>query len=228
MLKQLAALVRGRAYETTEAALAPHGITILRQQIRDCAAAIAAARRAVAVAIAQNGQEIEQHRRIVARIADLEGRTLAALEQDKADLAREAAETIACLEDEAAASELAQKTFHIEIDRLKRILSASEARLRDLQRGERVAAATDATQRLRTVAPSSGVSALKDAEATLARLRRRQKEIDATATAIEEMEIANDPGVVAERLAEAGCGAPIRTSAEEVLARLSQRMKPAA
>ena len=65
-------------------------LTILRQQIRDCADAISAAQKAVAVAIAQNEQEVEQHAKLVTRIDDLEGRVVAALEQEKQSLAREA------------------------------------------------------------------------------------------------------------------------------------------
>ncbi|EAB6718358.1 PspA/IM30 family protein, partial [Salmonella enterica subsp. enterica] len=134
MFGQFVALVRGRSHEAAEAALAPHGVTILRQQIRDCAAAIAAARRAVAVAVAQNAQELEQHARMSARIADLEVRAIAALEQGRHELAREAAETIALLEDECATSAAAQQTFDREIGRLRAVVAASETRLRDLQR----------------------------------------------------------------------------------------------
>jgi phage shock protein A len=227
MLKQFLALVRGTAYESAEAAVDRHAVTILRQQIRDCAEAIGAARRAVAIAIAQNGQEVERHRRLVARIDDLEARTVAALEQQKAELAREAAETIALLEAEREASEQAQKTFAVEIERLKRVVRQSEMRLRELQRGERIAAATDKTQRLREAAPTSGLSALRDAEATLARLRLRQKEIDATAAAMDAMEESIDPAALSGRLAEAGCGAPLRSSADDVLARLKARVRSA-
>lgn len=228
MLKQFFALVRGTAYEQAEAAVDRHAVTILRQQIRDCAEAIGVARRAVAVAIAQNGQEVEQHRRLVARIEDLEERAVAALEQQKTALAREAAETIALLEGERDASEQAQKTFAIEIERLKRVVRQSEMRLRELRRGERIAAATDRTQRLREATPSSGLSALRDAEATLARLRTRQKEMEATAAAIDAMEQEGNPAALSERLAEAGCGAPVRSSADDVLARLRTRIRPAA
>lgn len=228
MFRQIAALVRGRAHEATEAALAPHGVTILRQQIRDCAAAVAAARRAVAVAIAQNGQEIAQHGRILTRIADLEARTISALEQSKAELAREAAETIAHLEAERDASEAAQRRFSAEIERLRRIVANAESRLGELQRGERLAAATQATQRMRVAHPSSGLATLRDAEQTLDRLRQRQAEIDATASAMEEMELAGDPGIVAQKLAAAGCGAPLKTTADDVLARLSNRTQSAA
>ena len=223
MLKQFFALVRGRAYETAERTVDHNALTILRQQIRDCAAAIDAARKAVAIAIAQNDQEIEQHKRLVARIADLETRTIAAIEQGKTALARQAAETIGLLEAERDACEAAQKNFDVEIERMRRIVHASEMRLRELRRGERIAAAADRTQRLRHGAPNSSLSALKDAEETLTRLRLRQKEIDVASAALHEMEHAADPGAIAEKLAAAGCGQPIRSTADDVLARLSAR-----
>ena len=85
-------------------------------------------------------------------------------------------------------------------------------RLRELQRGQRIAAAVDSTQRLRESAPGSSLSALKDAEETLLRLRTRQKQIDATAAAMAEMEQSGDPAAVSEKLAAAGCGAPLRAA----------------
>jgi phage shock protein A len=228
MLKQFFALVRGRAYEAAETTVDRNALVILRQQVRDCAAAIDTARKAVAFAIAQNDQEIEQHKRLVARIADLETRAIAAIEQDKTALARQAAETIALLEAERDASAEAQQAFAAEIERLKRIVLSSEMRLRELRRGERIANATDRTQRLRDSAPHSSLSGLKDAEATLVRLRARQKEIDGAAAALDEMERATDPGALAEKLAAAGCGQPIRATADDVLARLAVKAgKPA-
>jgi phage shock protein A len=228
MLKQFFALVRGRSYEAAEAVVDRNALVILRQQIRDCADAIAAARRAVAIAIAQNEQEVAQFKKLVVRIDDLEKRTIAAIEQGQNELAREAAETIAMLEAERDASSEAQKSFSTEIERLKRIIRVSEMRLRELQRGQRIVAAVDSTQRLRESAPGSSLSALKDAEETLLRLRTRQKQIDATAAAMAEMEQSGDPAAVSEKLAAAGCGAPLRSSADAVLERLTARMaKPA-
>ncbi|ESY01836.1 PspA family regulator [Mesorhizobium sp. LNJC399B00] len=228
MLKQFFALVRGRSYEAAEAVVDRNALIILRQQIRDCADAIAAARRAVAIAIAQNEQEVAQFKKLVLRIDDLEKRTIAAIEQGQNELAREAAETIAMLEAERDASAEAQKSFGTEIERLKRIIRVSEMRLRELQRGQRIVAAVDSTQRLRESAPGSSLSALRDAEETLLRLRTRQKQIDATAAAMAEMEQSGDPAAVSEKLATAGCGAPLRSSADAVLERLTKTMtKPA-
>ncbi|PBC06279.1 PspA/IM30 family protein [Mesorhizobium sp. WSM3860] len=228
MLKQFFALLRGHSHEAAEAVVDRNALVILRQQIRDCADAIAAARRAVAIAIAQNEQELRQCQKLVSRIEDLEKRTVAALEQGQGELAREAAETIALLEAERAASEDAQKSFGTEIERLKRIVRASEMRLRDLQHGQRIVAATDKTQRLREAAPGSSLSALKDAEETLSRLCARQRQIDAAAAAMTEMEQSGDPAAMSEKLAAAGCGAPLKSSAEAVLERLRKTMtKPA-
>ena len=70
--------------------------------------------------------------------------------------------------------------------------------------------------------PGSTLSALKDAEETLLRLRTRQKQIDATAAAMAEMEQSGDPAAVSEKLAAAGCGAPLRSSADAVLERLTE------
>ncbi len=224
MLKQFFALVRGRSYEAAETVVDRNALVILRQQIRDCADAIAAARRAVAIAIAQNEQEVGQFKKLVVRIEDLEKRTIAAIEQGQNELAREAAETIAMLEAERDASSEAQKSFSTEIERLKRIIRVSEMRLRELQRGQRIVAAVDTTQRLRESAPGSSLSALRDAEETLLRLRTRQKQIDATTAAMAEMEQSGDPAAVSEKLAAAGCGAPLRSSADDVLERLAKTM----
>lgn len=223
MLKQFLTLVRGRGNDAAERIVDANALTILRQQIRDCAEATAAARRAVAVAIAQNDTEMRRGAALSQRIADIEERAVAALAQGKDELAREAAEAIAAMEGERQACEAAQKGFEAEIARLKAVIRDAGMRLRDLQRGQRLAAATDATQRLRETAPSSTLSALRDAEETLARLRSRQAERDAATTAVIEMEMTGDPAALRDRLAAAGCGAPLPHQADAVLARLRQR-----
>jgi len=227
MFKQIVTLMRARTYDAGDAFVDQNALTILRQQIRDCAGAVARARRAVALAIAQNDQEISQCNRVVARIADLEARTMAALEQDKQELAREAAESIALLEAERDASLTAQATFATEIARLKRVLRESEARLKNIERGQRIAAATGHTQQLRERGAGSTLNALHDAEATLARLQSRQRQIDVADMAMTEMELSGDPGALVEKLAAAGCGPVVKSSADDVLKRLQQKLSSA-
>ncbi|MGR9462122.1 PspA/IM30 family protein [Rhizobium leguminosarum] len=228
MFKLISILLRGRAHDAEQAFADCHAVPLLAQQIRDAAQSIQSARRSVAVAIAQNEQERVQHAAIVARIADLENRASAALAKGNEALAREAAEAIAYLEAERDASEKAQAQFTGAIDKLKAIVRASEARLQELQRGERLARATQEAQKLDVVVAGPGFATLDDAEETLARLRLRQSQNELTAAALKDMEGSIRPAGIIEKLANAGFGAPLRSSADDVLARLKSRITPAA
>jgi phage shock protein A len=176
----------------------------------------------VAVAIAQNRLETENAERLAARIKDLESRTIAALETGRDDLATEAAGSIARLETELQNARQVQAEFSGGIDRLRQAVRQSEMRLSALRRGERLALARDRTRRLSNDAP--GENTLADAEATLARLEQRQREAELTADALTTLETGPDPAALAEKLAAAGCGRPLVTSADEVLQRLRSRM----
>lgn len=178
MFKQFVTLIRGTAHERSEAVMAPHGQTILRQQIRDCAQALASARYALAVAEAQHKMEVQQFERILARLADLETRTIEALNQGKEALATEAAESIALLESERDVSLKAQDSFTREIARLKTVIRNAGHRLKELEHGEKLTAATAKAQRLRERGQGSAFSTFKEAEETLARLRTRQTQFD--------------------------------------------------
>lgn len=228
MFKQILTLLRGRVFEAEQDFLDQNAIPLLGQQIRDASLAIQSARKAVAIAIAQNEQEVAQHDTALARIADLETRAIAALQKGNDKLAREAAEAIGWLEAECAASEKAQAQFSASIDRMKAIVRASEARLRELQRGERIARATEHTQKLDRSAGHHGLATLSEAEETLLRLRTRQQEIDTAAEALRDMDAGTDPAAIIEKLAKAGCGAPLAPDADTILARVRGRMNNAA
>lgn len=228
MFKQILTLLRGRAFEAEQTFLDRNALPLLGQQIRDAAATIQSARRAVAIAVAQNEQEVTQYKTAQARIVDLETRAVAALEKGNEALAREAAEAIGWLEAECATSEKAQAQFSKSIERMRSVIRASEGRLRDLQRGERIARATVQTQKLDRSAGPQDLATLSDAEETLARLRTHQQEIDITAEALREMDGGTDPSAIIEKLARAGCGVPLVPDADAILARLRGRMNHAA
>ncbi|MBV7521257.1 PspA/IM30 family protein [Ensifer sp. ENS12] len=220
MFKQIVTLIRGRAHEAEEAFGDRHALPILAQQIRDAARGVESARRAVALAIAQNRLEKENAERLSARIDDLETRAIAALEKGREDLATEAAASIARLETELQNARQVQAEFKDGIDRLRQAVRQSETRLAALRRGERLAEARDRTRRLSRDVPGNDLATLSDAEATLARLETRQREAELTAEALVELEDRPDPTALAEKLAAAGCGRPLVTSAEDVLERL--------
>jgi phage shock protein A len=225
MFKQIVTLVRARVHDTAEEITEANALSILRQQIRDCAVAIDAARRSAALATAQLDQEARHHAGLIEQISRLESRTMSAMEQGKTELAREGAEVIARLENDRDASEIAQRSFNSEIARLKLTIRASETRLRELERGQRLAVAAQNTLRLRQSRTPVPTSTLREAEETLGKLRARQKLEEVSESALADMEVAWCPHGLEDRLAEAGCGPAISARTEDVLARLRERIE---
>lgn len=223
MIKQILTLMRGVTHSATEDFEERYALTILDQQMRDATQGVNVARKAVAIAIAQSRQEQMQHEALIKRITDLEQRTISALKQDKQNLAKEAANCIALMESERATSEEAQTLYAKELSRLKLNVQTAEMRLRELSRGQRLATATDRVQKLREQPIQSGLNTLDDAEATLNKLRQRQTRHDLTSQAIDEMLQTGNPVDIAEKLASAGCGTPLKTSADDVLSRLAKK-----
>ena len=119
MLKTIVTLVRGATFRAEEEFADRSALLILDQQIRDAAAGIERAKRALAVAIAQDEAEGKRLETTLSRIADLEERAVAALNGGSEELAAEAAEAIAVMEADRDAIREARATFAREISGLK-------------------------------------------------------------------------------------------------------------
>ncbi|BCW87156.1 hypothetical protein sos41_02830 [Alphaproteobacteria bacterium SO-S41] len=224
MFKTVVTLFRGSVAAAGEELEDRTALLILDQQMRDATAAIERAKRALAIAIGQDQLEGKRLDATKARIADLETRAVAALDGARDDLAREAAEAIATLEADRDAALTARALFAAEIARLRRHASEAEARLAELDRGRRIARASEAVRTLRR----GGIEAsrpfeatLPEAEATLKRLRDRQIASQAAADALIDIDNAHGPLATAEKLAEAGFGPRLKSTADDVLARLN-------
>src|SRR6187397_1699186 len=166
MLKTIITLVRGAAFRAEEEFADRSALLILDQQIRDAAAGIERAKRALAIAIAQDEAEGKRLETTLSRIADLEERALAALNGGSEELARDAAEAIAVMEADRDAIREARATFSREIGSLKATVRKSAQRLAELERGRRIASAAESVRRLKAgnaFAPA-GATALADAE----------------------------------------------------------------
>jgi phage shock protein A len=226
MLKTIVTLVRGAAFRAEEEFADRSALLILDQQIRDSAAGIERAKRALAVAIAQDEAEGKRLEITLQRIADLEERAVAALNGGSEELAAEAAEAIAVMEADRDSIREARATFAREIAGLKATVRKSAARLNELERGRRIASAAESVRRLKAgsgLMGPGGATALADAEQTLRRLRERQAEDAAAADAYEALETEPNPAGIAERLEAAGFGKRTRPTAASVLERLKQK-----
>ena len=231
MFKTVLTIFRGSVAAAGEELEDRTALLILDQQMRDAAAAVDRSKRTLALAIASDQAEGRRLETTNSRIADLEVRASAALDDGREDLAREAAQAIANLEADRDAATTARALFASEITRLKRHVANAEARMTELDRGRRLARASEAVRSLRR----SGIEAarpyestLPEAEATLKRLRERQLDAQAADEALIEIDAATGPLSVAEKLAEQGFGPRMKSTADDVLARLkAKRMPPA-
>lgn len=225
MLKMFLTFVRGSAAIAEERFADRNALLILDQQMRDATSAFERAKKALAVAIAEDRHETERLAVGNARIADLEIRVAAALTAGDEGLAREGAEAIAALEADRDAAASAQALFAAEIVRLRRHVGQAQARITELDRGRRLARASEAVRQMRQGRIEAGrahESTLAEAEQTLKRLRERQVEAEAAETALDELDGAAAASVT-EKLAAKGFGPRLRTTADDVLARLRAR-----
>jgi phage shock protein A len=226
MLKTLVTFVRGRTFAIAEGVADQNALVILDQQMRDATGALDRAKKALAVAIAQESQEGQRLDGTRTRIEDLEARAVAAIEAGRDDLATEAAEAIATLEAERDASLTARALFAAEIAKLKGQVLQQQMRFSQLERGRRIARAAEAVRvarRGRIEDAPIFAGTLAEAEATLDRLREHQVEADAAEAALDALDAATGPIAVAEKLSAEGFGPRLKPDATDVMARLRQR-----
>ena len=231
MFKTVFTLFRGSVAAAGEELEDRSALLILDQQMRDAAAAVERSKRSLAIAIAGDLHEGRRLEATNARIADLEVRATAALDGGREDLARDAAQAIAGLEADRDAAMTARTLFASEIARMKRQVANAEARITELDRGRRIARAAEAVRALRrggVEAARPYESTLPEAENTLKRLRERQVEAQAASDALIELDAATGPQATAERLAALGFGPRLKSTADDVLARLNAKRTQAA
>jgi len=170
-----------------------------------------AARRALAVAIAEETRETERREGLAARASDIETLAVEALRAGREDLAVEASDTIAAIATEIEASERATQRFAAEVALARREVDARRRRLADLDRGRRLASALTDTMRT----SRSGLDSFGEAEAALAQVVADNHDARAV-----RHEMAPSAEHLIERMSDAGFGEPTHVRAGDVLARL--------
>ena len=111
----------------------------LDRSIAAAASAHIAARRALAVAVAEEARETARREALTLKVTDIEQRAVQAIRAGRDDLALAATETIAAIRTELEASERASQRFAAEVALARREVDSQRRRLADLDRGRRLA-----------------------------------------------------------------------------------------
>ncbi|MBY0225589.1 MAG: PspA/IM30 family protein [Hyphomicrobium sp.] len=222
-MKMVTTLLRGAASEAEEALFDANAIRVLEQQLRDAAGSLEHARRELACAMAHQASEERAVSALEERIGALEAATRDALDAAREDLATEVATVIAATEDERTLRKASVEKFAADVRRLKQLSEDGRLRLADLRRGLEMARAQEALRRAGAngrQALSVGTGALRQAEATLVRIRDVQAREEDVAAALDELDSRESGRDLTDRLAAAGFGSVKKTNPADVLARL--------
>jgi phage shock protein A len=189
-------------------------MTSLDRSIAAAAHAHFAARRALAVAVAEETREADRRGALAARVEDLESRAVQALRAGREDLAVEASEAIAMIATEIKASECAAQRFAAEVTLARREVDAQRRRLADLDRGRRLARVGNALADTMHTS-RSGRDSFGEAEAALVQVVADNDDARAVRN-----EMAQPAEHLIERLADAGFGDAGHVKPNDVLVRL--------
>lgn len=221
MLRTLETLFRGASARSEERVRDAYAIELIDQKIREAEAQLRAAKGTLASLIQRQRAEQRQADGLATRILDLTSRARIALDSDREDLAQEAAEAIAVLENEATVRAETLTRMESQVLRLQQTVEQTHRRIIDLKQGALSARAIRREQamqsRLRTTVGDQ--AAIDEAEALIARVLG-QDDPGEQAQILADINSQLNRTDVATRMADAGIGAPTRASAAQVLARL--------
>lgn len=226
MIRLITTLVRGAVSDAEQAVFDQNATLVLAQQLRDAASALELAKKELACAMAHRASESRAAASLEDRIKALEQAAVEALTGGRSDLAEETATVIAAIEDERKDRQTAVERCDADIARLQGLTEEGARRLRELGRGLEMARAQEALNRAGANgrrALATGTGALRDAEATLARIRENQTQLADASAALDELDRKTRGAALDDRLAAAGFGPNLKTRPADILERIRSR-----
>ena len=173
-----------------------------------------AARRTLAIALAEEARESERRAGLKTKVSDLEQRAVQALRAGRDDLALQASETIAAMTMDITASERASARFAAEVGLARREVDAQRRRLSDLDRGRRLARIGSAVSGATSTSQDS-LDSFAEAEAALAKVVADNHD-----ARVLRDEMTPPAERLIERMSDAGFGESVQIRAADVLVRL--------
>jgi phage shock protein A len=197
-----------------------HAVALIDQKIREAEAGLRAAKGTLASLVQRLRSEQRQLDALNSRIADMTERARDALSKNREDLATEAANAIATMENEQTHRRETVDHLDAKVLRLRQSVETTHRRIVDLKQSAITARAVRREQDSQMrMAGSTHASSIEDAEGLIAEVLTKDDPFEQSEIL---KEINNDLShdTLTDRMADAGMGAATRSTASDVLARL--------
>ena len=226
MFKTLATLIQGQNARAEDRVRDAFAIELIDQKIRESENSLRAAKATLASLIQRQRAEQSQYGSLKSRITDLTKRASDALDNDREDMATEAARAIASMENELNIRADTLRRLDQKVIRLRNSIESGHRRIIDLKQGAIQARAVRREQdiQMQMVRTGTGQSSVAEAEELIARVLGRDDPFEHSEI-LAEINHDLDGGSITDRMADAGFGTATRSTADGVLARLKSSKK---
>lgn len=226
MFKTLATLINGQNARAEDRVRDAFAIELIDQKIRESENSLRAAKATLASLIQRQRSEEKQHTALKTRISDLTKRAKEALDNDRDDMAAEAARAIANMENELTVRTETLDRLDQKVIRLRTSIESGHRRIIDLKQGAIQARAVRREQNIQVQMTRTGVQSgsVEEAEELISRVLGKDDPFERTEI-LAEINSDLDGDSLADRMADAGFGDATRSTADDVLARLKSTKK---
>ena len=223
MWSKLFALIRGGAYDAGATVVDANALRILDQEIRDADSALGKARDNLSALVARRRILEKEVAGFRDQVTKYEGSARAALSKGDETLAREVAQRIADLEQEANLKAPQLEEMKVAEEKMHQVIAATQQKVENLRREIDVVKVNESVQRAQASVAASGTganAALGSAADSLKRIKERQAIAEEKFKAAGELEDKRTGADLDAKLRNAGI-LPGQSSADDILARLS-------
>ncbi len=210
VIRKMITLLRGSAREIGESVVDANATRIYEQEIHDARQSIEAARVGLTEVMAKEIQSAREIERLKKEIARYESLAIEALDKAQESLAEEVAGRVGALELELEEQSKAHATYAVQVVKLKDMIKAAEAKIREHEREVSMVKTTESVYRAtRSISDTIGStgSRLLDARQSLERIKQRHEDLADRMQAAESLDRELGEKALETKLAEAGIGA---------------------
>ncbi|WP_027834618.1 PspA/IM30 family protein [Maritalea myrionectae] len=224
MINMFSTLMKSFSAKAEDRIVDEYAVELIEQKVREAEAGLAGAKRTLASLIMRQRSEEKILNSITARARDLEKRATAALDAGRDELAQDAAEAIADIENEASVRRATMDELERRVSRTKMAVEKAHRRIIDLKQGLITARAIDADRRTHKSLDRSlsNGSAIHEAEALIARVTNSSDPLEES-NILDEIDSSLSKADIGDRMARAGFGEKSKIEATDVIARLKSQ-----